>query len=201
MLKVSTKLSSFVLAATLITPFTVQAESTTVSGAGALTTSARVDMSIVIPRILFLRVGTTGATINPITFTVAAANVGNGTAQPGTGGDIGGGAVTAIVQGNAGNATLTVSTPGALQTTGGTINYTEIVTTATALAGFATLLNAPALANGVGGSVGLTATGGIVNSGATWTYTYANSTVPVAGTYGGVGAVQNSRVTYTVTAP
>jgi len=200
MLKVSTKLSSLVLAATLITPFTVQAESTTISGAGALSTSARVDFSIIIPRILFLRVGTTGGTIDPIVFTVPAANVGNAVAQAGTGGDLLNGAVSAIVQGNAGNATLTVSTVGALQTTGGTINYTEIVTTPTALAGFATLLNAPALANGPGGSVALTAVGNIVNSGAKWTYTYANTTVPVAGTYGGVNT-QNSRVTYTVTAP
>jgi hypothetical protein len=200
MQKVAIKLSSLVLAACLVTPFTVQAESNTVTGAGALSTSARLDMSIVIPRILFLRVGTTGATIDPITFTVPAANVGNGVAQAGAGGNLGGGAVTAIVQGNAGNATLTVSTPGALQTTGGTINYTEIITAATALGGFATLLNAPALANGPGGTVGLTAVGNIVNSGATWTYTYANTTVPASGTYGGVNT-QNSRVTYTVTAP
>jgi hypothetical protein len=201
MLKVSTKLSSLVLAATLITPFTVQAESTTATGAGSLSTSARVDFSIVIPRILFLRVGSTGATIDPITFTVPAANVGNATAQAGTGGNLGAGAVTAIVQGNAGNATLTVSSIGALQNgAGGTINYTEIVTTATALAGFGTLLNAPALANGTGGTVALTAAANIVNSGATWTYTYANTTVPASGTYGGVNT-QNSRVTYTVTAP
>ena len=201
-MKVSTKLNSLVLAATLVTPFAVRAESTTATAAAptALATSARVDFSIVIPRILFLRVGSTGVTIDPITFNVAAAVVGNGVAQGGGGGNLGGGAVTAIVQGNAGNATLTVSTLGALQTVGGTINYTEIVTTPTALAGFGTLLNAPALANGAGGTVALTAVGNIVNSGATWTYTYANSTVPVAGTYGGVNA-QNSRVTYTVTAP
>ena len=200
MLKVSTKLSSLVLAATLITPFTVQAESTTVSGAGALSTSARVDFSIIIPRILFLRVGTTGATIDPITFTVPAANVGNGVAQAGTGGDLGAGAVSAIVQGNAGNATLSVSTVGAIQSGANSINYTQIVTTPTALPGFPTLLNAPALANGPGGTVALVAVGNIVSSGATWTYSYSNSNVVASGTYGGVNT-QNSRVTYTVTAP
>src|SRR6478609_6876351 len=79
-MKVSTKLKSLALAATLVMPFAAQGESTTATGAGALSTSARVDFSIVIPRILFLRVGSTGATIDPITFTVPAANVGNGVA-------------------------------------------------------------------------------------------------------------------------
>ena len=199
-MKVSTKLKSLALAATLVMPFAAQGESTTATGAGALSTSARVDFSIVIPRILFLRVGSTGATIDLITFTVPAANVGNGVAQAGTGGDLGAGAVSAIVQGNAGNATLSVSTIGAIQSGANTINYTQIVTTPTALAGFATLLNAPALANGPGGTVALTAVGNIVNSGATWTYTYSNSNVVAAGTYGGVNT-QNSRVTYTATAP
>ncbi len=37
---------------------------------------------------------------------------------------------------------------------------------------------------------------GVVNQSAAWTYSYANSVVVPAGTYGGVG-VNNGRVTYT----
>lgn len=202
-MKFSTKFKCLAIAATLMMPFAAHAESTTTSGAGALSTQARVDFTIIIPRILFLRVGTTGLNnVDSIVFTVPAANVGNGTAQAGTGGDLGGGAVTAIVQGNSGNATLSVSTAGALQNGANTIAYTQITTTATALAGFGTLLNAPALANGAGGSVALTASGaGIVNDGATWTYSYLNSAVVPSGTYGGTGGTGQGRATYTVTAP
>src|SRR5690349_16944633 len=63
------------------------AESTSATGAGALSTAAHVDFSIVIPRFLSFRVGTTGGTIDLITFTVPAASLGNATPVAGVGGD------------------------------------------------------------------------------------------------------------------
>lgn len=199
--KVSTKLKSLVLAATMVLPLAANAESSLQTGGGALTANARVDFTIVIPKILFLRVGTANATIDLISFNVLAANVGNGVAQAGTGGDLGAGAVTAVVQGNNGTVTLNATTGGPISNGTDTINYTEIVTTPTALAGFATLLNAPTLANGASGNITINpAPSKVVNSGAKWTYTYANSNVVAPGTYGGVNT-NNSRVTYTASMP
>ena len=100
--------------------------------------------------------------------------------------------VTAIVRGNGGNVTLAASTLGALQSGTNTINWTEI-TTATSVPA----LTPPALANGASASTTVTAgVNGVVNQSAAWTYSYANSAVVPAGTYGGVG-VNNGRVTYT----
>src|SRR5688572_24161289 len=99
-------LSHVALAAVLAAPIGANAESSFQTGAGALSTSARVDFQITIPRFLSLRVGTAGAPIDLVSFTVPAANVGNATPVAGTGGDLGAGAVTASVLGNGGNVTL-----------------------------------------------------------------------------------------------
>jgi hypothetical protein len=202
-MKVSTILKSLALAVTLVTPFAANAESTLQTTCAPCTANARVDFSIVIPKILFLRVGAAGGGIDQITFTVPAANVGNAVAQAGVGGDLGTGSVTAIVQGNNGTVTLTATNGGALTNgvTAGTIDYSEIVTTPSALGGFATLLNAPVLGNLTSSTVTINpAPSLIVNSGARWTYTYANTNVVEPGTYGGVNA-NNSRVTYTASMP
>ena len=86
------------------------------------TASARVDMTIVIPQVLFVRVGTssgntaTDATINTISFTVPAANIGDSTVIAGVGGDLTAGAVTVRVYGNGGNIELNSATTGPLTT-------------------------------------------------------------------------------------
>src|SRR5215813_5015825 len=113
-MKSSTKLNSLALALALTIPLAAQAESTVQTGAGALTANARVDFSIVIPKILLLRVGSAGAGIDSIVFTVPAASVGNTTPIAGTGGDLTGGVVTAIVQANSGTVTLNATATGAL---------------------------------------------------------------------------------------
>jgi hypothetical protein len=64
----------------------------------------------------------------------------------------------------------------------------------------ATVLAAPALADGATTTITLTAVGKIVQQDAKWAYTYANATVPPQGTYGGINA-NNSRVTYTASVP
>lgn len=191
--------------AALSLPMSAIAESSNVVGAGSLTASARVDFRVVIQRVLFLQVGTGTAaanntTINLIDFDVPLANVGDGTPITATvgSGDLGSGAVTARVRANAGAVTLVSSTVGALTDSlgsGNTLAFTQFSTTATSLAG-GPILAAPALANGLGGSVGVPVTGIITNIDARWTYAYLNAAVVPPGSYGGVGS-NNSRVTYT----
>ncbi len=82
-MKTSNALKALLGAASLALPLTVSAESNVQSGAGTLNATAHVDFEIVIPQILYLRVGTgssytTGAlTSNPaidlITFSPTAA--------------------------------------------------------------------------------------------------------------------------------
>jgi hypothetical protein len=191
-------------------PMLAQAESATVSAAtGALTTNARLDFRITVPKVLFLRVGTGGlygaaasTTVDLIDFTVPAANLGDASVIAGTGGDLGAGAVTALLRSNAGNVTLTANTLGALSNgaAGDTIPWTQIAVASANLA-------APAFANTLPHSVALPATGAtanfapaavakVTNVGSQWTYTYLNAATVPAGTYGGVNT-NNGRVTYT----
>ncbi len=193
----------------LAVPLAAHAESNFQTGAGVLNATARVDFTIVIPRILFLQVGTgtpsaNNATVNLITFNVPAASVGTGTPIAATAGsgDLGNGTVTARLIGNGGNVSLNVATLGALQNgSGDTISYAQITTTAAALAGVPLLLSPPALANGAGTAITVTAASRVVNHGARWTYSYLNAAPVGSGTYGGAGGVQNGRATYTATLP
>ena len=180
---------------------------------GSLAT-ARVDFTIVIPQLLFLRVGTssgnaaTDGTIDSIVYTVPAANVGDSTPISGVGGDLTAGAVTVRVYGNGGNISLNSNVGGPLSNgLGDTIPWSQINVTAAPLA--ATTLsftNAaithPAFNLAAGGGAGtattLTAAGKVVRVEGKWTYTYLNTIVPAAGTYGATVA-KNSRVTYTAT--
>ena len=198
---------SLIAAAVLAaTPMLASAESNFQTGTGSLTATAHLDFRITIPKFLYLRVGTgsnlaNNTTVDLIDFTVAATGVGSGTAAvTTTGGDLTGGKVTARVMGNGGNVTLSSITPNGL-TDGGTntISYGQISTTVTALTS-ATPLAAPALVDGATTNSNITATNGVVNRDAQWAYTYANSAVVAAGTYGGVNA-NNGRVTYTAVTP
>ncbi|HQR24222.1 MAG TPA: hypothetical protein PK163_05510 [Steroidobacteraceae bacterium] len=200
--------SAIALAAMLAAPLAAHAESSFQTGAGALTANARVDFTITIPKVLFLRVGTgtnnaTNAAIDLITFTVPAANVGNGTPVAATAGsgDLGNGAVTAVVRGNNGNISFSANTAGAMNNGNvtDTINWSEITTTAASLT-TATVLAAPTIPNSGATTITLTAVNKVVNQDARWTYAYANSAIVPAGTYGGVN-VNNGRVTYTASLP
>lgn len=179
------------------------------------TASARVDFTIIIPQSLFLRVGTssgntvTDGTIDSIVYTVPAANVGDGTVINGVGGDLTAGAVTVRVYGNGGNISLNSNTTGPLNNgnVGENIPWGQISVASAALATpTPSFTNAaithPAFNLGAVGGTGtattLTATGKVVRVEGKWTYTYLNTIVPAAGTYGATVA-KNSRVTYTAT--
>jgi hypothetical protein len=199
------------LAAAVAVPLLCHAESNVQTGTGTLTATAHVDFQVTIPQVLYLRVGTgssytTGVltantTVDEITFAPAAGAVGSGTAVAGTGGDLTGGVETAAVIGNGGTITLNATSAGALSDgAGDTIAFSQITTTA-ATNTTATVLPAPVLANGASANVTLTpASGKVVNEDAKWTFAYANSVTPAAGTYGGVNT-NNSRVVYTASMP
>ena len=191
----------------LVTP----AASTFRTGAGALTARARVDFRIVIPKILYLRVGTGSAyptslanngTVNLVAFNPAAAAVGNGTAVSGGGGDLTGGVETAAIISNSGNVTLNATASGALgDGVGHTIPYTQLATAASTLTVGYTLLPAPTLGNGTSANIVLTAPATkVIRADARWAYSYLNSTIPASGIYGGVN-VNNGRVLYTASMP
>ena len=199
------------LAVTAVTPLLCQAESNLQTGGGALSATAHVDFQITIPKFLFLRVGNgtgnaagawaTNGTIDEISFTPTPAQVGTGAlAATAASGDLGNGTETAVVVGNGGDVTFSSTTTGPLgDGSGDSISFTTI-TTAAAHNTTATTLAAPGLADGASTTITLASVGKIVQQDAKWTYTYANATIPPAGTYGGVNT-NNSRVTYTASVP
>jgi hypothetical protein len=200
-------------AASLLLPVMAVAESNVQTGAATVTpgATAHVDFSIVIPQVLYLRVGTgssytTGVytanvTVDQIVFSPTAAQVGNGTPIAATGGDLTGGVETAAVVSNFGNVTLNATASGALiDGTGDSIPFTQITTTAATLTS-ATALPAPVLTNTTSANVVLTAPASkVIVQDAKWTYHYANTAAVPGGIYGGVN-VNNSRVVYTATMP
>jgi hypothetical protein len=208
-MKTTSLILNTAVALAIAAPLGAHAESQFTTGAGSpITATAHLDFQIIIPKVLFLQVGTgtanaTNATINQIAFTVPAANVGNGTAVAATAGsgDLGNGVVTARVLGNNGTITFTSTTLGALGNgAGDTISYAQI-SAAVAVNTSATALAHPTLVDGATSTVTLTpAVGKVMSRDAKWTYTYLNSAVVAPGTYGGVNA-NNSRVTYTASMP
>ena len=206
-------LKSLLGAGALTLPLLAFAESNVQTGAATASpgATAHLDFSIVIPKVLYLRVGTgssytTGAltsvnTTDLITFSPAAGTVGNGTAVAGTGGDLTGGVETAAIVSNSGNVTLNATASGALGNgSGDSIPFTQITTVASPLTS-GTQLPAPVLTNGTSSNVLLTAPATkLIVQDAKWTYSYANAANVPAGTYGGVN-VNNGRVVYTATMP
>lgn len=183
------------VAALALLPMSASAESQLVVGAG--NAQARLDFRIVIPRVLFLAVGTgnalplaTNTTIDTLTFDYSAnaADVGSGTPSAGQ-------SVNVRVRGNNGQIALTASTTGALtNATSDTIAWSEISGSSNSAD-----LPSPALPlTGIGGSSNVTLSAGkVTDRTATWTFTYANTAIVPPGTYG----TTNGRVTYTATMP
>lgn len=179
------------------------------------TATARLDFTVTIPQVLFLRVGTssgnaaTDGTIDGITYTVPAANVGDASVIAGVGGDLTAGAVTVRTYGNGGNISLNSTTTGPLTTgtAGEVIPWSQISVAAAPLASTTTgftnaAITHPAFNLGATGGAGtvttLTATNKVVRVEGKWTYSYLNTNAVAAGTYGGTVA-KNGRVTYTAT--
>lgn len=208
--------------AALVAPILSRAESNvnTSAPAGAAVT-ARLNFSVVIPSVLYLAVGTNttmaaNGTIDPLLFTVPAASIGAGTASVVvTGGDQGPGAVTVRVFSNiggaSGNVSLNSSTNGQMlnAVAGDAIPWTDITVATAALGATTTGYTNAAIphptfnnagAGGNGTATTLTAVGKVVRKEGMWTFSYANSSVYPAGTYGGAVAGKNGIVTYTATA-
>jgi hypothetical protein len=177
--------------------FAAHAESDINTGAAAgLPAIARLDVRIVVPRMIFLSVGTAtnfadNTTIDRVDFNLTPANVGSGLAVAGALGAGAGYPVPVRVLGNGGNITLTANgVAGGLANGAFTVPWTQITGT-TSNAG----LPNPAIGNGVAGAAStLTATAGVVNQSATWSFNYANTNPVAAGTY-------NGQVTYTAALP
>ncbi|QJR13881.1 hypothetical protein [Usitatibacter palustris] len=160
-----------------------------------------VNFQIIIPAFLYFRVGVNTATPDSIVFTVPAATVGTG-AVASTGGDAGGTASNVAIRGNNGQVTITATVSAATGLGTGTasdgfINFNTITATASNAN-----LTAPGLTNAGGGTstpllgcdVACPGLGKVTNRTGTWTWSYANATVPSAGNYTGVA-------TYTATMP
>ena len=194
------------IAAAIGAPMLARAESAVATSAASTTAAARLDFKIIIPRVLFLAVGTGAAgttlvansTIDLVTFdyTTNPGAIGSGAVAA----TISGNVVPVRVLGNAGAITLTATTVGALTTgvAGEVIPWSEI----TVVSSDTPNLPSPAIpTSGTGASSNVAVTAGkITNRTANWTYSYANSAVLAAGTYGGTVA-NNSRITYTATMP
>jgi hypothetical protein len=192
--KIFQKVGTVALVAVMAAPFAANAESTFVTGTGSpITTTARVDFQITIPKFLTLQVGSAGATIDTIAFAPTATDLINGNPVDGTGGNAGPSGVSTVVRGNNGTVSLVANTPGPLLSGLDSIDWSEI-TTGTSSAG----LPAPSIVSGGPGStasvVANLAGGRVTNQSATWTYQFLNSTVAPQGTYTG-------RVTYTASMP
>lgn len=207
--------------AALVTPFLARAESNVNTAAVVGTAvTARLNFSVVIPSVLYLAVGTNSsmaanATVDPLVFTVPAASIGAGTTSVVvTGGDQGVGAVTVRVFSNVGGPTGNVSlnsgtTGQMLNAVGGdAIPWTDIAVASAPLAttttGYTnTGITHPTFNNGAAGGTGtavtLTAAGKVVRQEGKWTFSYSNTNVYPAGTYGGSVALKGI-VTYTATA-
>jgi hypothetical protein len=169
-------------------------------GTAPFSASVTLNHRITYPRFLRFQVGAAGAGISAINcdLSAQAANLGNGTNLNCTGGDLGGGVSTVLVQSNAGQIRLTATTLGALVSGANTLPYSEITTTTNDAN-----LPSPVLpaAGGTSGSVNVAINAGsVTNRTANWTYQFDNSTVYRSGTYGGAN-VNNGRVTYTASSP
>lgn len=183
----SNKLKVLAAAVVLAMPLIANAESTIAltPSTGTMTTAARVNINVVIPRFLALQVGTgailtNNGTIDDVDFNVLPASIGNGIPVAGTGGDLTGGRVTVELRGNVGSVNLSSTAPDLSNGTQ-TIPWGQI---SVATIGGATH---PAI-NGAPSS--FTHTNRVVNVSGTWTYSYLNATTPAEGTY-------SSTITYT----
>lgn len=186
------------LALALATPLLASAESQLITGAGSAV--ARLDFRVVVPRVLFLGVGTgagglaNNTTIDTVNFdyTSNPAAVGTGAAA----GAITGNVVPVRVVGNNGQVSLTAATTGALtNATADTIPWSEITATSSLAALPSPVI--PATGTGAGSNVTLSSGTKITDRTADWTFSYANTAVVAPGTYG----TTNGRVTYTASMP
>lgn len=180
--------------------------------AGGLNVAVDLEHRIVIPQIIYFRLGAeVPGNIDKVTFNVAPGGLGNGDNQTYSGGSsvpIGdgtpvsagaAGTLPIVIGSNVGTVNLSydLSDPLGLRSPAGNhIPFDEITVVSADPAG----IPAPPLANaGSGGAISVPITGNefngrVVRRSTTWTYTYDNNQIVEAGVYTG-------RVRYTVSAP
>jgi hypothetical protein len=170
---------------------------------GPMATTAKLNFKVVVPKILFLRVGALGATVNNVTFTVGltgalatlpVADAVYGGALPpaftsSVADDEGAsdGAITVGLWTNNGSSTL--SCAGSALTSG--TNTIALSNVTVANAGTGTLSHPGASLACTSGSRGAA---GVNNLADTWTFAYAPTVLPAAGNY-------TTTVTYTASQP
>jgi len=185
------------LAASMALPQLAQAESRWSVGSVPLSAHADLKLKVIVPKIIILKVGDLGGTVNEITWdatppgTTVTNAVYTGAIPPTTSTTVpfnvsdnetvgnGQGTIAVQVFGNAGDVSLssTTSTPGFL---------TDVNTAFTIPLGDITVTPGAATPHPAfdGGASTITATNGIVNPGPdTWVYAYNPATTPAAGTY------------------
>ena len=165
---------------------TVQAESMlNLGNAANLSASARLEFRVVVPRLLFLSVGTATAmadntTVDQIAFNVPQNAVGNAVpvaASSGTGAY----PVTARVVGLGSSVSLT-----ATGSAGGLTDGTKSIPWSQIAASSSGTLPHPAIGDGGAGvATNLAAIAGVVDKTATWTFNYANTLPLASGSYAG----------------
>jgi len=165
----------------LIAMTPAMADSDFVQGGGTISANADLDFRVNVPRFIDFRVGSAGNTVDTVTFNVAAANVGDGSAVSA------GAPIEVALRSNAGNLTLAANSATAGLTATGLdpIAWSEIVANSS---------NGNLPVPTVGGSVNLSAANGVINRTADWSFDYSNSALVGAGTYEGT-------VTYTASTP
>ncbi|MEN8204715.1 MAG: hypothetical protein ABFS24_01770 [Pseudomonadota bacterium] len=187
-------------------PGTLLAESNSDNGANP-SASAKLDFRITIPGVLRFQVGEAGTgNIDLIEFNLQATDVGNGaigsTDITGSGGDQGGGAVTAALFSNAGDVIITETNnsggAGLGNGFGDQIPYSEILASSGIPA-----FSPPTLSNAGGGTStpmpNINAK--ITNYNTVWTYVYDHTADYPAGTYGDGAVATGGQVTYTAAIP
>ncbi len=174
----------------LAAPMLASAESQLVTTNTATTgAQARLNFSVVIPKVLFLAVGTGSAALaaNP-TIDALSFNYNSTPADVGSGADSAAQAVNVRVLGNNGQITLAAAgSAGGLVSGTDSIPWSEILTTSNDATNFAV----PAVG---GTSAPVLSAGKVTNRNATWNYAYSNTNVVAPGTYAG-------QITYTATMP
>lgn len=169
------------------------------AGTTSLSTSASLKFKVLVPRILYLRVGSVGSTIDEVTFTVGLAaplddlssdidNVPYSAAIPPASGGaatVTGGAVAVQLWNNVGSVDLNCAGD-ALSNGSDNIPLADIKVTDGGT------LDHPGTDLGCGSiSVG---SAGVTNLSDTWTYSYTPTTLPATGTY-------TTEITYTASQP
>lgn len=195
----SKRLTAIAVAATCYLPLGVLAESNSDNTGPTYSASARLNLQVVIPSFLYFQVGQTGSgTIDTITFSPTAGQLGNNSPISGTGGNAASGSgADVVVRGNGGQITITESNNGGGLgfSDGGTnnISLSEISVDDSTNASLPT----PTLSDSGGNTSQPALNGGasqVTNQSSTWIYSYNNTTVPEAGTY-------DVQVTYTASMP